>query len=272
VKRDARLFVSFGLSVVTFLVACGCSSTSDAQSSLVSDAGPGASATPGGSSATPPDWPAPDAEGDAGAAPTSAPSPTRPPSRASKISAADRAAGIRSRRVENRLSGRLVTVSGSAKAPGEGRVVRIKVQVERGVPVDGAVFAGFVLDTLNDERSWGHGGARTFARTDGGDFDVRVVLASPATSRDMCRPLETLGRLSCRSGDAVVLTYYRWVNGIPDYGKDRTGYRQYLVNHEVGHSLGRGHEACPGPGRRAPVMMQQTKGLLGCEPNPWPFP
>jgi hypothetical protein len=268
VKRDGPLFVLFSLSLTALLVVSGCSSTSDA--------GPSAARLPGGTASAGPGGPTPDAEGDSpgdpsgspGATPTTAPS--RKPSGASP-NAADRRAGIRSRRVVDSLSGRLVTVRGSSKAPGEGRVTRIKVQVESGLPVDGRVFATFVMDTLNDPRSWGHDGSRTFARTDGA-YDVRVVLASPETSRGMCRPLETLGRLSCHSGDAAVLTYYRWVDAIPDYGKDRTGYRHYVVNHEVGHALGHGHVSCPGRGRPAPVMMQQTKGLKGCEPNPWPFP
>jgi hypothetical protein len=268
VKRDRRLIVRFSLSLTALLVASACSSTSEG--------GPVAAAIPDRASATSPAAPTPDAEGDPSADPSGSGSatPTAAPSRkrsGASVSAADRRAGIRSRRVVDRLSGRLVTVRGSATAPGKGRVMRIKVQVESGLPVDGRAFAAFVMDTLNDPRSWGRGGRRTFARTDGA-YDVRVVLASPQTSRAMCRPLETLGRLSCRSGDAAVLTYYRWVNAHPDYGRDRTGYRNYVVNHEIGHALGHGHVGCPGRGEPAPVMMQQTKGLVGCEPNPWPFP
>ena len=263
-KRDSRRLVRSALLAVAVTAVAACSNP-------LSGASPATSPTaqPAAPTATPA------AEGDLAAAPepTAVPTEPPPPSRAApSASDADRLAGIRSRTVVQDLGGRLVTVPGDVAAPGKGDVWRVKVQVEKGLDVDGQAFAQFVLDTLNDPRSWGHGGTRTFGRTDGGSYDVRVVLASPATSARMCLPLRTNGRLSCRNGAASILTYYRWVKAIPGYGKDVTGYRRYVVNHEVGHALGHGHEDCPGRGRRAPVMMQQTKGLLGCEPNAWPHP
>jgi hypothetical protein len=196
--------------------------------------------------------------------PTSAPDPAVP-------TTADRAAGIRARTVDASGGGELDVVPGSAAAPGRGEVRAVRVEVERGLPVDGARFAGFVLATLNDDRSWGHDGAMTFARTDG-DAPIVVVLASPETSSELCGDLRTRGMLSCRNGPRAVLTFHRWVNATDEYADNVTGYRQYVVNHEVGHALGYGHERCPGPGKPAPVMQQQTLGLKGCTQNSWPHP
>ena len=184
---------------------------------------------------------------------------------------ADRAAGIQRRTVAEAGSGEFDVVPGSVPAPGRGEVHTVRVEVERGLPVDGLRFAGFVLATLNDERSWGHDGAMTFARTDG-DAEIVVVLASPDTSARLCDDRGSRGTLSCRNGPRAVLTFLRWVDATDEYADNATGYRQYVVNHEVGHALGHGHERCPGPGRLAPVMQQQTLGLKGCGQNPWPYP
>ena len=99
--------------------------------------------------------------------------------------AADLAAGIQRRTVAPAGGGEFDTVPGSVAGARPGEVRTIRVEVERGLPVDGARFAEFVLATLNDDRGWGHDGAMTFARTDG-DAPITVVLASPDTSARLC--------------------------------------------------------------------------------------
>jgi len=216
----------------------------------------------------------------AGSTPGSTPAPARPaatsptssPTSSPSRTAASSPTSVRPRamRVPQRGTGRLVAVRGSTPAPGRGRVLRVRVEVESGVDVRPADFAAQVLRTLNDDRSWGHDGTRSFARTSGA-ADVVVLLASPATSARLCRPLITRGRLSCSIGQRAILTAYRWARGTPEFDSLEQ-YRRYVVNHEVGHVLGHGHEYCPGRGRRAPVMQQQTKQVAPCRPNPWPFP
>ncbi len=194
------------------------------------------------------------------------------PSAAPAIDPEDATAGLLGTTVAARGSGKLVVVPGRERAPGRGPVVRVRVEIERGLPVDPKVFARFVLRTLNDRRGWGARGRMTFARTDGADQDVRVVLASPATSAALCRPLVTRGSASCGQAGRAVLTMLRWVRTTPEFAKIRTTYRQYVVTHEVGHLLGHSHQRCPRRGALAPVMQQQTYGLKGCRPNPWPYP
>jgi len=183
---------------------------------------------------------------------------------------ADLAAGVLEPIVPQSGPGTTTRAAGSVPAVAPGKPVRVRVEVEDGLAVDVDAFAAFVITTLQDPRGWVREGW-SFSRTDG-DADVVVTLATPDTSARMCAPLDTQGTLSCRVGDDVVITHYRWVNGADAYGEDRTSYRQYLVNHEVGHALGHGHVPCPGRGQLAPTMLQQTKGVGECVAQPWPYP
>jgi len=145
------------------------------------------------------------------------------------------------------------------------------VEVEGGLGVDVDAFTRSVEQTLADQRSWTSDGRRALQRVDG-PADVRVALASPATVDRLCAPLHTNGRYSCASGDRAVLNAGRWLTGAKAYAGRLADYRAYLVNHEVGHVLGAHHTGCPGAGQVAPVMLQQTLGLDGCLPGPWPHP
>ncbi|GAB3624682.1 hypothetical protein GCM10027418_27670 [Mariniluteicoccus endophyticus] len=152
-----------------------------------------------------------------------------------------------------------------------GRRVRVRLEVENEVPVDVEQAARIAADTLQDQRSWtGRGGGIHFDFVGDQPADLTIHIATPATTDRRCLPLRTGGEVSCQNGNSVNLNARRWTEAVPDFRGDVPLYRQYLVNHEVGHYLGHGHVPCPGPGQKAPVMQQQTKGLDGCLANPWP--
>jgi hypothetical protein len=174
-------------------------------------------------------------------------------------------------------AGTLSVVDGSSPVYGTGPLERFIVEVEDGIEVDGATFASAVETTLGDPRSWGNGGRLSFQRVGvaeaaAGQFDFRVSLVSPGNMETYCPGVGTGGYTSCRYGDRAVINLARWATAVPDYQGDIATYRLYVVNHEVGHALGNGHQPCPGPGQVAPVMQQQTLGLDGCLKNAWPYP
>lgn len=169
-------------------------------------------------------------------------------------------------------SGTFTTVAGTSEPVGRGWPRTFAVEVEDGLGVEAERFADEVQRILLDPRGWTADGTVALRRVDTDQADLRVTLASPATVDAECRPLETGGRFSCWNGERAMLNVWRWRHGASAFGDDLTGYRGYLVSHEVGHALGRGHVGCPAPGVPAPVMMQQTVGVEPCAPNPWPYP
>jgi hypothetical protein len=179
----------------------------------------------------------------------------------------------RPRAVPTLGTGRLETVPGGTRPFGRGPLKRYLVEVEVGIGEDPEAFAGAVDKTLRDPRSWAANGEARLQRVDSGPVDFRVTLASPKRTDLLCAPLKTVSRYSCFQGDRAIINLWRWINGSEGYGDDLASYRQYLVNHEVGHALiDNAHLKCPGKGKLAPVMVPQTEGLQGCLPNPWPHP
>ncbi|MCP2161290.1 DUF3152 domain-containing protein [Williamsia serinedens] len=190
------------------------------------------------------------------------------------------------------------TVSGTTGVVGNPRASRTytySIEVENGLnPADygsDSAFGKLVDATLANPRSWIGGGAVAFRRVDAGTPDFRVSLTSTNTTRELCGYQIKLESSCYYPPDGrVTVNEARWVRGAVSYQGDDLLYRQYLVNHEVGHAIGyEQHEPCGSQGALAPIMMQQTFGVsnsqimaldpdmradrdLTCRANPWPFP
>lgn len=129
-------------------------------------------------------------------------------------------------------------------------------------------FRAVVKATLNDPRGWSLNRSVAFRRGGRGQFRVSLATPSAIDRYPGCSAL-----WSCRVGFNVMINDMRWERATATYPGQPLlhAYRQLMINHEVGHALGFGHASCPRSGALAPVMQQQSKGLNGCEANPWPL-
>jgi hypothetical protein len=170
-------------------------------------------------------------------------------------------------------SGVFSTATVSGKRVGRGTVRRYKVQVERGTGVSANSAAREIEDILADPRGWTADHRDAFQLVSSGPYDFEVKIATPATVDAICGAagLHTHGEVNCDVGAQVVVNLKRWNTGSPEFPGPVGEYRALIINHEVGHRIGHGHEGCPGPGQPAPAMMQQIDGLHGCVANAWPY-
>lgn len=192
---------------------------------------------------------------------------------------------------------RVVGSPGAAAGEGTERVVRYVVEVEEGVDlssVGGAdAFAAIVDATLTNPKGWTHDPRYRFEHVaSDSEATMRIQLSSVATTHKMCgHELDMETSCFYSVGNRVLVNNARWIRGATPFQGDLGSYRQYLLNHEVGHGIGyANHQPCGREGELAPVMMQQTLSLnnsrlhsfdptevypdddLTCRYNSWPYP
>lgn len=195
---------------------------------------------------------------------------------------------------------------GAGKRAGtKGTLYTYTIEVENGIDsasyLGDDAFANQVEGILSEPRSWPGTGRVSFQRVDAGQPNpsFRLSLTTPDTAHrpDVCG-FSIKYESSCyvrKFDKRVVINLSRWVRGALAFGSDIGSYRQYAINHEVGHAIGNGHLACGANGEAAPVMMQQTFGVANdyvaelnkvdpgnysavpadgkvCRYNPWPNP
>jgi hypothetical protein len=193
-------------------------------------------------------------------------------------------------------------IRGSGQKVGTGgKLYTYTVEVEDGI--DPATYGGdeafakLIDSTLADPRGWAGDGKISLQRIDSGTPTMRIALSAPETLHrpDKCGYSIKYESSCYRRGESrVLINLARWVRGAVAFSGDMITYRQYAINHEVGHAFNNGHVGCATEGGLAPVMMQQTFGVANnfvaelnkaaankdpvpadgktCKPNAWPNP
>jgi Protein of unknown function (DUF3152) len=150
------------------------------------------------------------------------------------------------------------------------RVIPYRIETRGDIVVSMKEFRARTDEIYADPRGWSRAYVHFKRVRQGGAFSL--VLAEAAYVPRFAPICDRYW--SCRVGRYVIINQNRWRWGTPYFrssGGTLREYRAMVVNHETGHWFGLDHAGCGGRGRPAPVMMQQSKGLHGCEPNGWPL-
>ncbi|MFC9857057.1 MULTISPECIES: DUF3152 domain-containing protein [unclassified Streptomyces] len=197
----------------------------------------------------------------------------KPPPAVSPTADADDTAEPPAGSVPRSASGRFTVARPVGGTQGKGEVHHYRVEVEQGSGLTAGPAAAEISEIFGDPRGWTGPGDDAFRQISSGPAGLVIRIATPDTVDKLCGAygLRTRGEVNCRIGTTVVVNLKRWIKGSPRFDGPIHDYRALIINHEVGHWLGHGHETCPGAGRRAPAMMQQIDGLKGCVANGWPY-
>lgn len=134
-------------------------------------------------------------------------------------------------------------------------------------------FRKIVAETYTDPRGWSRAGVKLTEVESGGQMHV---ILSQAEMVEAAAPTVCSATLSCQFGQYVYINDTRWMNASDSYNAlnvSLINYRRMVINHETGHFLGHRHiVSCETQAGLGPIMLQQSTGLKGCKPNPWPLP
>jgi len=128
-----------------------------------------------------------------------------------------------------------------------------------------------ILDILNDDKSWGI----PFDRAPHRNADVYVSMHTTREIQDLfpnwSEPELSMTVFGKTEKPWIIFNKDNWTS-VPKpakaIGHDMVSYRIYVVNHEFGHFLKKGH--VKDRKGRCRVMYQQTKGGQ-CSANSWPY-
>ena len=137
----------------------------------------------------------------------------------------------------------------------------------------------FIKQTLQDPR--GHAGNNIiFKRCWGHHIPEVIMRLTPRHEIQTLFPSDELVNLSVTdfSGHPrkIYIDHINWHTIPEDFEGCMKQYRQYIIQHEMGHAIGiydHAHPVHDAIGHHCHPMYQQTKGTKGlCRANPWLYP
>jgi len=139
----------------------------------------------------------------------------------------------------------------------------------------------FIQTVLDDQRGWSRKGytfhnitSKEGLKTRKNKMAQRYILHLRISTEKTVDKECGFGGLSCANlGKNVVLfNLNRWLYGSQESSLPLHHYRVYVINHEIGHLLSRGHRGCSRIKMdKCPIMYQQTISKGCCIPNIFPL-